>query len=288
MIMWKRVVYLCMAPLLVLMCILLSVTTESAVQLFCSKVFGMTYLETRPIALMFAHISYVLVFGLWYGVGLKKFCNWKKSVKCISRPRNILGIVLIGFADTFVVVFGLVLIEAYLPREIMERYKELSETAQLGESLISQLTANFIAPFGEELIFRGVMLCLLLRAFKGLKHEKALFWVANVMQAVAFGVFHGNVYQFMYTSLSGLLYGYLVYKSGTLLVSIVMHMINNVWTVWFMESIAESVPATVAAYTWVVVISAVVLIVGLFIVKFPKEESGMGAVTINANRIQKE
>ena len=105
--------------------------------------------------------------------------------------------------------------------EAGNKYIELMESAGLsGEvSAVMVLYACILGPIVEELCFRG--LCF------RFAREKLPFWIANVMQALMFGFFHMNLVQGIYTFALGLLLGYLVEKTGNLLVPIVLHILYN-------------------------------------------------------------
>ncbi|MBQ7333836.1 MAG: CPBP family intramembrane metalloprotease [Clostridia bacterium] len=75
-----------------------------------------------------------------------------------------------------------------------------------------------LAPIVEELIFRKLMIDKLSRYGDT---------VAIIVSAVAFGLFHGNFYQFFYAAFLGLLLGYVYCKSGKVKYTIIYHMIIN-------------------------------------------------------------
>ena len=79
----------------------------------------------------------------------------------------------------------------------------------------------FVAPMSEELIFRGVTLKYAARATP--------FFLANIFQALLFGAFHGNIVQGAYAFVAGLFCGYVCYKGGSLWLSILLHMMFNLW-----------------------------------------------------------
>ena len=139
--------------------------------------------ESTPITLVAGHVGLILVFGLWYAFGLKKFPHARKSMKKVATPGNLGGLLLLSLGLSFFMSFGLLLVNPIIPEEIIERYIEMMEIAQLGESVFTNFAGCFLAPIGEELIFRGVMLYFLLKVIKGLKRKKVLFWVVNLVQA---------------------------------------------------------------------------------------------------------
>ncbi len=75
-----------------------------------------------------------------------------------------------------------------------------------------------VAPIIEEFIFRKLMIDKLSRYGDT---------VAIIVSAVAFGLFHGNFFQFFYAAFLGLLLGYVYCKSGKIKYTIVYHMIIN-------------------------------------------------------------
>ncbi len=233
---------------------------------------GLTLVESTPIIVFVGHVGFILVFGLWYAFGLKKSRYAKTSVKKVATARNLGGIVVLSLGLAFFMSFGLVLADPFIPEHIKEAYLKIMEEAQLGESLFTNLAGCFLAPIGEELIFRGVMLHFLLKVIKGLKHEKVVFWVVNLVQAVGFGAFHGNVYQGMYATVLGLLIGYMAYKCNTVLVPILIHMVYNVLQIVLMEPIANVLPQNTVLYVAICVVGFVVMVVGIRMLKFPKEE----------------
>lgn len=75
-----------------------------------------------------------------------------------------------------------------------------------------------LAPLVEEVLFRGAVLgCL----------RKYGDWFAIIMSALMFGLYHGNVGQFVFASLIGVILGYLRVRTGSLLPGILLHLLNN-------------------------------------------------------------
>jgi len=87
----------------------------------------------------------------------------------------------------------------------------------------SSMWQNFIiavicAPIIEEFIMRKL---LIERTIK--YGEKT----AIIVSALAFGIYHGNITQFVYATLIGLVLGYVYVKSGNLIYNIIIHMVIN-------------------------------------------------------------
>lgn len=75
-----------------------------------------------------------------------------------------------------------------------------------------------LGPILEELIFRGVLL-------EGLRKYGNLFGI--IMSAVLFGLMHQNIAQCLPAMAIGLVWGYIAVKSGSLIPSIFLHILNN-------------------------------------------------------------
>ena len=92
-----------------------------------------------------------------------------------------------------------------------------------------------IAPIGEELIFRKLLIDRL-----------APFGEAQAVlfSGLAFGLFHGNFNQFFYAALVGTLFAYVYVKTKNVWIPVVMHafmnFIGSVVSVWALRSSAES------------------------------------------------
>ncbi len=80
------------------------------------------------------------------------------------------------------------------------------------------LVVVIIGPVVEELMFRRVMIDRL-----SSYGAPVAIWVS----AVAFGLFHGNLYQFFYAALIGLVLGFIYTKTGRISYTIGIHMIIN-------------------------------------------------------------
>lgn len=82
------------------------------------------------------------------------------------------------------------------------------------------LTLVIVGPITEELLFREAILGEMLR--RGAKP-----WVAIGVSAAAFGAVHVNLAQGLYAIPMGILMGIIYYRSGNIVLSAILHMINN-------------------------------------------------------------
>lgn len=162
-----------------------------------------------------------LIMGFWYW---KRFAV-KKAPK--RKPSQLINLNM--FLGLIVLMLGLQYLSSYIVNLVAfinldwyETYEALMES--VGFSHVTWLLALYsviIAPISEELIFRGVTMHYA---------EKIMpFWVANIFQAVLFGIFHGNIVQGVYAFVVGLFCGYVCHRGGSIYLSMLFHLLFNIW-----------------------------------------------------------
>ena len=87
-------------------------------------------------------------------------------------------------------------------------------------SIVGIVYGCIVTPIAEELCFRGAVMFALYR-------WKRNAWFAILVSAVLFGFAHLNIVQVFYTFIHGVLMGWLFYRTGSLIPSIVVHVANN-------------------------------------------------------------
>lgn len=81
------------------------------------------------------------------------------------------------------------------------------------------LKVVLLAPLVEEILFRGIIMHGLMRNYRG--------WLAVLMSGILFSAFHLNPWQMTYTFFLGLLLGWLMLKTRSLPLAILVHAMNN-------------------------------------------------------------
>ena len=89
----------------------------------------------------------------------------------------------------------------------------------LVHNVVGAFTVSVLAPLLEEAMFRGAMQGYMMRRFNP--------WVGIVVAALVFGVFHMNPVQIMYATLLGVVFGWIYYRTRSLMSVIVGHVLNN-------------------------------------------------------------
>lgn len=94
-------------------------------------------------------------------------------------------------------------------------------TAMLREP-ISYPVLAVLVPLAEEMVFRGAILRKLLGLTSNRYH-----WVAIAISAILFAIAHGNMAQMLHVVPMGLLLGWLYYRTGSIVPSLMLHCVNN-------------------------------------------------------------
>jgi len=94
----------------------------------------------------------------------------------------------------------------------------------IGDLVLNLFIIAFLAALGEELLFRGVIQCVLLD-WVGNKHKA--IWIT----AILFSAFHMQFYGFLPRMMLGALLGYLYFWSESLWLPIIAHFSNNAMAV---------------------------------------------------------
>ena len=187
------------------------------------------------IMVVFAVIC-ITLFGLWY----YKSCggSFFPNISKMFHPLQLIGIVLLIPGTQFMSSILISYISVIFP-SWLETYEELMEMAGLDEniSFLMMIYSVCLAPISEELIFRGVTLRVARRTFP--------FWIANMIQAVLFGVFHMNMIQGCYAFALGLILGYVCESGGSIYFSILFHFLFNLWGTTASELLNFANPAII-------------------------------------------
>lgn len=120
--------------------------------------------------------------------------------------------------------FGLIIPTMWLQEELhLEMPKEMEELfTSVCSTPYGYFTLAVLAPWAEEVVFRGAILRKLLEIF-----SRQMHWVAIVISAIIFGAVHMNMAQGVNAFVLGLLLGWMFYRTGSIFPGIVLHWANN-------------------------------------------------------------
>lgn len=105
-----------------------------------------------------------------------------------------------------------------LPESLVESHNMSIDYLLSSNPIVVLLSAGVLAPVAEELVFRfGMLQCL----------RKIHPIYAVTIQALLFGLLHGNPVQMCYAFILGLIFGFIVLRTDNINTSIIMHIAIN-------------------------------------------------------------
>lgn len=212
---------------------------------------------SQIIVLIVALLIYIFVFNN------KKLHPFKKTFSMATIPA------LIMFTVGFAIIVTCVLNVAYsIVPEVMEKYEEMMEQSGLTDmSVISTVATLILAPISEELVYRGITLSLAHRV-------SGKFWVANTIQALCFGIAHGNIIQGTYAFILGIIFGYIYRSYNNIIVPMICHLIFNFTGTYIVSMIFGEEEAAIVLKFFVVLLIAMILAYAGFYIIHYREKNG--------------
>ena len=111
-------------------------------------------------------------------------------------------------------VLNLLIEQVGIPNTMEDTFIEMSRNP------LGLLSIALLAPILEEMLFRGAIEGRLLRMWQNP-------WGAIIVSSLVFGVVHMNPAQIPFAFLLGVMFGWLYYRTGSLLPGIIGHVLNN-------------------------------------------------------------
>lgn len=178
-------------------------------------------------------LIWAITFYIWYRCIRKKelTSSQRVNLRNLFTFKNIFLIALtaLGLQLTVTGAMGMILPHF---EKLTEQYEDLMEQMLSGNPIVVFVCIVILAPFSEELIFRGVILR---------KAKKIMpFFAANMIQALLFAIFHMNLVQGAYAFLVGLVLGFIVYEYNSLKASILFHLCFNALSFVLLETTRTS------------------------------------------------
>ena len=135
------------------------------------------------------------------------------------RPAVVIPVVVATIGLTILLSEFDNLLQTVLPTP--EWLRAFFESLATGNLLQTLFVLVLVAPLTEELLFRGVILQGFLARYSA---PKAVFW-----SAFLFAAFHLNPWQFAIAFVLGILFGWLVVQTGSLVPVLIGHAVANGW-----------------------------------------------------------
>lgn len=198
------------------------------------------------------YLIYIIIFGIWYYISFIKE-NEVKFQKAVTN-KVIVFLVIAGVSAQFFTDSILTLARERFPKQFDNYDEMMDKVAGAYSNWLMLLAVFFLAPIGEELLFRG----LILRKSKEILPSV----YAAILNGLLFGIYHGNVIQGIYAFLFGTLLSFIAMHFDSVLPGMLFHIAVNSSILIVQEKILDS---TTKAVT-VLIISAVVLSTFMFLI----------------------
>lgn len=143
------------------------------------------------------------------------------------------GMTFKGCSWRFVPIVAVAAVLGIFSLDLMEEYLNLPNMLErdminIISTVEGTLAVAVLGPVAEELIFRGVICGSMLRNGAGP-------WPSILISAFIFGLIHINPAQVPFAMAMGVILGILYYKTGSLVPSILIHVVNNTIAVLVMK-----------------------------------------------------
>ena len=161
---------------------------------------------TTGIAMILSGIAMIwhLIHFKYVKFNLKSFGEVSGKTIGLSIPFIVAGMVFINLCSEFL----------GLPDLMQDTFRAMSR------NVFGILSITIMAPLVEELLFRGAIQGYMLR--KGMKPLHAI-----LIASAIFGIVHMNPIQIPFAFAIGLIFGWLYYRTGSVVPGIIGHFINN-------------------------------------------------------------
>ena len=175
--------------------------------------------KSTNLMLTISAVSAILSF-IWCAILYKKsgFRADSMDYRKVFSVKNIMMIFFTAAGCCIILTFLLSGLTALMPG-VFKNYTKLMSNFETGNMAVTLAYAVFIGPVSEEMIFRGAIFDRFYIGFD--------YWVANILQAALFGLYHMNLVQGLYAFCLGIVLGVIVKATGSILCSMLTHIIFN-------------------------------------------------------------
>lgn len=213
-------------------------------------------------------------------IGVPVFAAWytKKDFRdtfSLRKPKfsGIIGAIILETGTFLMVMLLSALLTKIWPQDA-ESVNESFNYLLDGITFVPSLFVIAVMPaICEEGLFRGYMLSAAKKKMKP--------WLAILLVSVLFGIYHLSFVKFFTTGLLGIAFAYAVYKSGSIVLSSIMHFINNAVSVVIMfygDELHNVLPVlfkddlSCLEAVWMLVISVIFAVCGVLLINVSAKE----------------
>ena len=187
----------------------------------------------------------------------------------VKLPKNTFALILISIGLTYAFSYiNSMMVTEIFGESVSEDLFTYPVTYMSDTDLILQFITTALVPaFCEEFLFRGTILSTLMPYGKS---------TAVVVSAVCFGLMHGNLYQFLYTTVAGLILGAVYVVTDSIWPSTIIHMLNNALSI-AQIAVYERLNEDLAYVVWLIVETAIMVagvVAFIFLIRRARKSEG--------------
>lgn len=184
------------------------------------------------------------------------------SLKGFSLIKLIPGLIILSLG-AFAIVNIVADVMTVINPVWLKTLEDLEEMNGIDENmeLPMMIYVLLLGPIVEEIAFRGITTEYLKRAMG--------FWGAAIVQAILFGMMHMNVLQGTNAAVMGVVYGYVYLKTGNVILTSILHIVNNM-----LATVLTSLPGADSPVVFfaIIVCSLTMTYGGMLLIKSSKKE----------------
>lgn len=206
-------------PILMYYAIMVLVSTIFSMVLLRS---GVEYEAYTKMALWATAVAgfFTIPIALWLIIQDKRKGYVTYLQKGSMNGRSIIWMIFLGPSVSFLLNILMSLLNLF---QLFPGYNEdVSPVIYSNSFAVSVFCGAIVAPVIEELIFRGLL-------YSRIRNRWGVVW-GIVASSLLFGIFHGNVVQFIYASILGMVFALFVEYFQSLGASILLHITANAWS----------------------------------------------------------
>ena len=181
---------------------------------------NLIYANTAQITIAADALAFILVFFLFRADESKrKRFHWNDRI--LKKPSNwLIGLFVAILVGILGCIFFNWLLSIFNIASLDPVYEEMEEKIMnYSDPAVMVIGTVIVAPIFEDLLFRGVV-------YRRLR-DYLNVPLAVIISSAAFGIFHGNIIQFLYAAALGFIFAILYEHYGTVLVPILCHLGAN-------------------------------------------------------------
>ncbi|MCU6734714.1 CPBP family intramembrane glutamic endopeptidase [Diplocloster agilis] len=230
------------------------------------------------LLLIMIQISWIVGFGLWYYFG---FVRKKERLKLaqVFSVRSFSAEICLAVGFYFIITLYLSFAGFAFPN-LMEDYNLLMEQTGIADrTVLSTISTIVFAPICEEVIFRGL-------TYKFARRAGLNFLLANILQALLFGIIHMNWIQGTYAFCLGLLLGFVNERYHSLYAAVLLHALFNFCGTYLAEALGF-LPDVPGVYAGMAAVGVILVGISWYLLKKEKsvkmERAAAGRITDGDN-----